>query len=59
MNKKILLIVGCLSGLYTIAQILQLLGIIGIGPSIAGIGITAGAAAITILCFNKALNKRK
>lgn len=49
------LIGGVLIGLFAVAQLLQLLGFIGIGFTIAGVGITAGATAVSLLCFQKSL----
>lgn len=51
------LIGGVLTGLFAFAQFLQLLGIIGVGFSIAGIGITAGAIALSAVCFRNAFPK--
>ena len=51
------LVAAVLTGIFAIAQILQLLGVIGIGFSIAGAGITAGAIALSAVCFKKAFSK--
>ncbi len=50
-------IAGFLVGLFAVAQLLQLLGFFGVGFSIAGIGITAGAFAISALCLKSAFKK--
>ena len=45
---------GVLLALFAVAQLLQLLGIIGIGFSIAGIGFTIIGGVLSFLCFKKA-----
>ena len=52
--KVVYIIGGVLFGLFTFAQVLQLLGLIGIGFSVAGIGITIFGGVFTYLCFKKA-----
>ena len=48
------LVGGILLGLFAFAQLLQLLGLIGVGPSIAGVGITILSGVGSYACFNKA-----
>ena len=57
--KALLILCGCLAALFTVAQLLQLLGVFGVGPSIPGIGFTILGLAATIACFKKALRKGK
>ena len=45
---------GVLCGLFGVAQLLQLLGLIGVGFSIAGIGLTILGGVGSFLCFKKA-----
>jgi hypothetical protein len=45
---------GVVLGLFAVAQLLQLFGLIGIGFSVAGIGITILASLGSLLCFQKA-----
>ncbi len=52
--KIILMFVGVVTAVFGVAQLLQLLGLFGVGFSIAGIGITVGAFAISIFCFRRA-----
>jgi len=52
--KALLVIAGSITALFTLGQILQLLGVFGIGFSIPGIGFTALGLAATIACFKKA-----
>ena len=48
------LALGILLGLFALAQLLQLAGLIGIGFSIAGIGITILSGVGSFVCFQKA-----
>lgn len=52
--KVIYILGGILFGLFGIAQLLQLFGLIGIGFSIAGVGFTILAGVLSYLCFKKA-----
>ena len=52
--KVLLIIGGSLAALFTLAQLLQLLGSFGVVSTIAGIGLTALGLAATIACFKKA-----
>jgi hypothetical protein len=45
---------GVLLGLFSLAQFLQLLGLIGVGFRIAGIGLTILPGVFSYLCFKKA-----
>ena len=56
--RTVYLILGILLALFTVGQILQLCGLIGLGFSIAGLGITLLAGVGTYACFNKALAGR-
>ena len=49
-----LIVVGVLAAIFGVAQLLQLLGLFGAGFSIAGIGIMAGAFAVSAICLQKA-----
>ena len=49
---------GVLAALFSVAQILQLLGIIGVGPNIAGVALTAAGVAISLGCFKKAFKEK-
>lgn len=50
---------GVLTGLFGIAQLLQLLGIIGVGFSMFGVFFTAGAFAVSLICFKNSLARDK
>jgi hypothetical protein len=52
-NDKIVFhaIIGLIAGCYGFFQLLQLLGILGVGFSFFGLGITAGAFAISAVCL--------
>ena len=57
--KVLLIIGGSLAALFTLAQLLQLFGLFGVGFSIAGIGLTALGLAATIACFKKAFKDER
>jgi len=57
--KALLITAGPLAALFTLAQLLQLLGLIGVGFSIPGIGLTALGLAITVACFKKAFQDQR
>jgi len=57
--KVLLIIAGSLAALFTLAQLLQLLGFFGVGSTIAGIGLTALGLAATIACFKKAFKNER
>jgi len=48
------ILLGVLTGLFAIAQFLQLLGLIGVGFSIAGIVFTLLGGVASAACFKKA-----
>ena len=52
--KTVLIVVGALAAIYGVAQLLQLFGVFGESSGIAGVGITAGAFAVSAICFQKA-----
>jgi hypothetical protein len=52
--KAVYIVLGILATLFTIGQILQFLGIIGVGSSIAGIGFIILGGVAAYLCFSKA-----
>ncbi len=54
--KTLFIILGALAGLFTIAQVLQLMGIIGGGFSLPGIGFVLLGAAAAFACFKKAFS---
>lgn len=51
------LVGGVLIGIFAFAQFLQLLGFFGVGFSIAGVGITLAALAMSAVCFQNAFSK--
>ncbi len=53
------LVLGILSGLFAVAQLLQLAGLIGIGFSIAGVGFTILGGVGSFLCFQKAFANKQ
>lgn len=53
--RIVLIVVGVLAAIFGVAQLLQLLGLFGVGFGIGGIGITAGAFAVSAICLQKAL----
>jgi uncharacterized membrane protein YuzA (DUF378 family) len=55
--KIVWIIGGTLAGLFGLAQLLQLLGVFGVGFSIPGIAFTALGLAGAIVCFKKAFAK--
>jgi len=55
--KFLFITLGVLAALFSVAQILQLLGIIGVGPNIAGVALTAAGVAISLGCFKKAFKE--
>jgi hypothetical protein len=57
--KALLIIGGSVAALFTLGQLLQLLGLFGVGFSIAGIGLTALGLAATITCFKKAFKSER
>jgi hypothetical protein len=57
--KVLLIIGGSLAALFTLAQLLQLLGSFGVVSTVAGIGLTALGLAATIACFKKAFKNEK
>jgi hypothetical protein len=56
--KIVLIIIGTLAGLYSIAQLLQFLGVFGAGSGIAGIALTLLSGAASYACFKKAIASR-
>ena len=54
--KIVLIIVGVLAALYCLAQVLQLLGIIGAGFSLPGVGLAVLSGAVALICFKKAFS---
>ena len=52
--KIVCIIGGVLFGLFAVAQLLQLLGLIGIGFSLGGIAFTIIGGLLSFLCFKKA-----
>jgi hypothetical protein len=55
--KTLYIIGGVLFALFAFAQLLQLLGLIGVGSSIAGVGFTILGGVLSYLCFAKALSR--
>ena len=45
---------GVLLGLFALAQLLQLLGLFGVGFSLPGIGFTILGGVFSYICFEKA-----
>ena len=45
---------GVLCGLFGVAQLLQLLGLFGVGFSLSGIGFTILGGVCSYLCFKQA-----
>jgi hypothetical protein len=56
--KILFITLGVFAALFSIAQILQLLGIIGVGPNIAGVALTAVGLALSLGCFQKAFKTK-
>ena len=52
--KALNIIGGVLFALFGIAQLLQLLGLIGVGFSIARVGFTILGFVLSFLCFKRA-----
>lgn len=52
--KALYIFGGILFGLFTLAQLLQLVGVIGVGFSIAGVGLNIFGGLLSYLCFKKA-----
>ena len=59
MRNTLLIVIGVCAGLFGLAQLLQLLGIIGIGFSIFGIVITAASFAVSAVCFKNAFSPKR
>jgi hypothetical protein len=51
--KALYIIGGVLCGLFSFAQLLQLIGLIGAGFNVAGIGFTIIGAVLSYACFRK------
>lgn len=52
----LLILVGAASGLFSFAQLLQLLGVFGIGFSAIGVFLTCMTAVVLIVCFKHAFS---
>ena len=52
--KYVLIFFGVLTGLFAVAQFLQLLGLIGVGFSVDGVGLTLLGVALAATCFKNA-----
>ncbi len=52
--KALYIIGGVLCGLFSFAQLLQLMGLIGVGFNVAGIGFTIVGGVLSYVCFRKA-----
>jgi hypothetical protein len=57
--KVLLIIGGSLAALFTLAQLLLLLGLFGASSGIPGIGLTALGLAVTLACFKKAFKHER
>jgi hypothetical protein len=57
--KIVFIILGVLLGLFAVAQLLQLLGLFGAGPSLPGVAFTLLGGALSFACFKKAMGPAK
>ena len=55
--KVLYVVLGILAGAFAVAQLLQLLGLIGVGFSFVGVVLTVAGGLASLICFRKALSK--